>query len=53
MTTKTEEEKIWEKGWEKGFNDGFSRALEVFSYILEKGNIEDIFEEIYRGKFRK
>ena len=40
--------KIVNKSWEKGYTDGFKDAIDKLRYILEKGDLEKIYEELWR-----
>ena len=46
-------DKNWEAGWTKGYEDDFKDAIDKILYLLKKGRIKDIYEEVYHGCYRK
>lgn len=43
------EDKVWVEGWDRGFQEGYDKAIEEIVYILEQGNLNKIYEKVWRN----
>ena len=44
----TKKDKNWEDGWSNGYVHGFQEAIDKIVYILEHGDLREIYEKEYR-----